>query len=124
MSVWIAVAAGGALGASLRFWLASSMNRAFGGLFPYGTLAVNVMGCALIGFIYILAMERWGIGPVLRSGILIGLLGGFTTYSAFTLETLLMVENGYFGRACINVGLTTLLCIGATWFGMLAARQL
>ena len=91
--------------------------------FPYGTLAVNVSGSLLIGFLYIL-IERMGLGIEWRAALLIGLIGAFTTFSSFSLETLNLFEQGEQLKAAMNIVLSVVLCLFATWLGMLAARQL
>ena len=120
----IVIAAGGALGSVLRFGLSTWVYAQVGRSFPYGTLAVNVLGCLLMGFLFVLFIERLASDALLRAGILIGLLGGFTTFSAFSIETINLFEQGAFTKAAINMILSLVLCVGATWLGVVFGRQL
>ncbi len=120
----LAIAAGGALGSLLRFWMSAGIHSVLGRGFPYGTLAVNVLGCLIMGVLFVLFVERWSVDSVVRAGIFIGLLGGFTTFSAFTLETFNLLDQGAYLKAGLNMAGSLILCVGATWIGVLAARQL
>jgi CrcB protein len=119
-----AIAAGGALGAVLRYWVSTTVLARTGTAFPYGTLTVNVVGSLLMGFLYIWLIERLVMGPAVRAFLLIGLLGAFTTFSTFSIETLNLIESGHPGRALVNVFASVIVCIVAAALGVLAARQL
>lgn len=120
----LAVAIGGAVGSVLRYWMSTWVYALAGRGFPWGTFAVNVFGSLLIGFIATLMLERMEVSPALRAGILIGVLGGFTTFSTFSLETLNLIEQGDFIKAILNAVVSVLACVGAAWLGLLIARQL
>ncbi len=120
----LAIALGGAAGALLRFGVVTVVAVSDGRTFPYGTMAANVFGCLTMGVLYVLFFERMAVSPELRAALLVGLLGAFTTFSSFSIETLLLVENGENARALLNVALSVFLCLGATWLGMVAGRQL
>lgn len=120
----LAIAMGGAAGALLRFGVATGVTAIVGRAFPYGTLTANVLGCLTMGVLYVLFLERMAVSPELRGALLVGLLGAFTTFSTFSIETLVLLENGENLRALMNVALSVLLCLGATWIGMVAGRQL
>lgn len=120
----LAIAAGGAIGSVLRFWMSQGVHALLGRTFPYGTLAVNVVGCLLMGFLFVLFLDRLSNEAVLRAGVLIGLLGGFTTFSAFSIETVNLIEEGALAKAALNAGLSVTLCLAATWLGVVLARQL
>jgi len=120
----LAIAAGGALGSVLRFWMSGWTHGLLGRGFPYGTLLVNVLGCLLMGVLFVWLTERVSIAPVWRAGLLIGVLGGFTTFSAFSMETLNLLEEGAQVKALLNIVLSVVASLGATWIGMMAARQL
>lgn len=116
---------GAGFGGVLRYWLSSGIHTFLGKQFPFGTLFVNVSGSLLMGFLFVLIMERFdGIGPQLRSLLLIGLLGGYTTFSSFSIETVNLIENGQWLGAGINILLSTVLCIIAAWTGVIGARLL
>ena len=124
MKQTLAIAAGGALGSALRYWVSTWVYGWLGRGFPYGTLAVNVIGCFAMGFLFVLFLERLGSDGLLRAGILIGVLGGFTTFSAFSIETFGLMEQGDYTRAMSNVAASVILCLAATWIGALAGRSL
>ena len=118
------IAGGGALGAIMRFGVSNGVHALFGRDFPYGTLTVNVLGSLLIGFLYITLLERLSLGPEWRAFIIIGVLGSFTTFSTFSLETFNLIETGALAKAIVNIVLSVSVCLLATWVGILVARQL
>ena len=118
----LAIAGGGAMGALLRFWMSTGIYNVFGRGFPYGTLAVNVLGSLLMGFLYVLLIDKLPLGPNWRAALLVGLLGAFTTFSTFSMETLNLIEEGELTRAMLNVALSVVLCLLAAWLGVLAGR--
>ncbi|WP_438970657.1 fluoride efflux transporter CrcB [Methylophaga sp.] len=120
----LAIAAGGAVGAVLRFILSNNIYRVVGRDFPYGTMAVNVLGSLLMGFLFITMVERQIVSVEWRSAILVGLLGAFTTFSTFSMETIALLEDGELLRAMMNVILSVLFCLVATWVGISVGRQL
>ena len=119
----VAIATGGAIGAVLRFWVSTGIYTLLGRNFPYGTLAVNILGCFIMGFLYILMLERF-VNTEWRSALLIGVLGAFTTFSTFSLETLNLMYSGEQTKALLNIFVSVFLCLLATWLGMQLARQL
>lgn len=124
MNKIMAVAVGGALGSVLRYGLSNWVHNFVGRGFPYGTLAVNVLGCLAMGILFVLFVERSSESTLWRAGLIIGLLGGFTTFSAFSIETFSLIEHGAMAKAIGYVTASLMLCIGATWVGVLLARQL
>jgi fluoride exporter len=120
----LAIAGGGALGAVLRFGMSSTIYRVLGRDFPYGTLAVNVLGSLLMGFLFVVLVERLAVSAEWRAALLIGLLGAFTTFSTFSFETLALFENGELLKAIANIVLSVFLCLAATWLGLSLGRQL
>ena len=124
MNQVIAIAIGGALGSVLRYWLSTGVYGFLGRGFPYGTLAVNVLGCLAMGMLFVLLVERVSDNTVLRAGILIGVLGGFTTFSSFSIETFNLIEQGAVLKAATNMAASLFVCLGATWLGVILARQL
>ena len=124
MNQLIAIAAGGAIGAVMRFMVSNWFYALLGRDFPYGTLAVNVLGSFAMGIGYILMVERTGISPEWRALLLVGFLGAFTTFSTFSIETLNLIESGELIKAGMNMMLSVLLCLVAVWGGVLIGRQL
>lgn len=120
----LAIAAGGAVGALLRYWAANGVYALLGRGFPYGTLVVNVSGSLLMGLLYVLLIERMALSPELRAGLLIGVLGAFTTFSSFSIETLNLIEQAEHLKAGLNIMLSVAVCLGATWLGLLIGRTL
>jgi CrcB protein len=124
MTQTLAIAAGGAIGALLRYWASTGVHAWLGRGFPYGTLFVNVLGSLLMGFLFVWLVDRMAAGPALRAFLLIGVLGAFTTFSTFSMETLNLMESGQFGKALLNVFASVVVCVAAAGAGVLAARQL
>lgn len=120
----LAIGLGGAVGSVLRYWMSTWVYSLLGRAFPYGTLAVNVLGCLLMGFLFVLFIDRLSDNTLLRAGLLIGVLGGFTTFSAFSMETFNLVEQGEHAKALVNMAVSVLLCVGATWAGVILGRQI
>jgi CrcB protein len=124
MNQALAIAAGGAIGALLRYWASTGVHALLGRGFPYGTLFVNVLGSLLMGFLYIWLLERMAVSPLVRAFLLIGILGAFTTFSTFSMETLNLMESGQLGKALVNIVVSVIVCVTAAALGVLAARQL
>lgn len=122
LNTYLLVGAGGAAGALARFWLSQVSYQRLGHDFPYGTLIVNVAGSLIIGFLYFWLIRRFSIDTELRGLLIIGFLGAFTTFSAFSLETVILLEQGAWLKGAIYVGLSVTLCVLASGAGMLVAR--
>ena len=120
----LAIAVGGAMGAVMRFWMSNGIYGLVGRDFPYGTLAVNVLGSLLMGFLYILFLERMSVEPEVRALLLIGFLGAFTTFSTFSIETLNLIEQADYAKAMLNMLLSVIACVAAAWFGVILGRQI
>jgi CrcB protein len=114
----------GALGCLSRYLISDWVYALLGRGFAYGTLAVNVLGAFLIGFIMEIGLRTTLIAAELRTGLAIGFLGGFTTFSTFSYETFKLLEDGELLLAGANVLLSVLTCVVLTWIGILAARVL
>ena len=124
MTQLLSIAAGGAIGALLRFWVSNGVYALLGRGFPYGTLVVNVAGSLAMGLLFVLFMERVTISAEWRAAILIGLLGSFTTFSTFSLETLNLIEQTEYLKAGLNAAVSVLACLIAAWIGLMIGRQL
>lgn len=120
---WLALLAGGGLGAVLRFSLALWVDGRAGIHFPWGTLAVNVCGCFAIGVVATLADEHALVSPTLRLFLVTGLLGGFTTFSAFGMETWQLLEDGRALAALANGGGSVLAGLAAVVAGVAITRS-
>lgn len=118
MPVWLAVALGGGSGAVLRWLVSSRLN----GALPFGTLLVNIIGSFAIGLLLVVLTER-GAGESLRAGLIVGLLGGFTTFSAFSLETLQLIESGEVKTALLYAASSLIICVLAAFAGVMLARS-
>lgn len=117
------IAVGGAIGSLSRYWVAEWVARMLGTAFPYGTLLVNVTGSVLIG---LAAGGSWdhvrlSEAPVVRSFVMVGICGGYTTFSSFSLQTLLLLQAGEWLRASVNVLLSVFACLLASWAGFALA---
>jgi CrcB protein len=119
--LWVAL--GGAAGSVARYLLARAVQSGVGGSFPYGTLTVNVAGCLAIGFLSI-RLESSLLAAHHRLAILVGLLGGFTTFSTFSYETLTMLERRQWLHGLANVLTSVTVCLAACWLGQRIARGL
>ncbi|HET7569824.1 MAG TPA: fluoride efflux transporter CrcB [Gammaproteobacteria bacterium] len=119
---YLAVAIGGAVGCCARYGLSQLIHLFYGRSFPVATLTINVLGSFALGFLFFWTLERLTIGPTLRLAILTGGLGGFTTFSTFMVETLILVEEGAFGRAALYVLLSVVLGFAAAFAGGYLSR--
>ncbi len=121
---WIGL--GGALGGMGRYWCSGVVARAFGETFPWGTIVVNVSGSLIIGFLATLMSPdgRLLVPPDARAFLAIGLLGGYTTFSSFSLQTLNLVRDGEWLWAIANIFLSLTLCLAAVWLGYIGAAAL
>lgn len=122
--LWIFI--GGGLGSAARFAVSGMVARRFGETFPWGTLTVNVTGSLIIGFFAALTAPdgRWFVANGARQFVMLGLLGGFTTFSSFSYQTLEMMRDGDWLRATGNALLSLSMCLGAVWLGHMLATSL
>ncbi|HVV92536.1 MAG TPA: fluoride efflux transporter CrcB [Hyphomicrobiales bacterium] len=124
MYTYVAIAIGGTLGCWARFGMTNLVQAIYGRNFPYATLSINLLGSFLMGFLFIETLERLAISPVLRTGILTGFVGGFTTFSTFEMETLLLTQGGEGPKAVLYVLLSVGLGFLAAFGGAYVARNL
>jgi fluoride exporter len=124
MWTYVAIAIGGTLGCWARYTQTNLVQAAFGRDFPFATMSINVLGSFLMGFLFILTLERLMIPPSVRVGVLTGVLGGYTTFSTFEMETLLLAENGELFKAALYVVLSVVIGFVAAFGGAYIARNL
>jgi CrcB protein len=124
--IYLYVAVGGALGSMARFWLANTMAVLTGTEFPYGTLLINVIGSFVISFFGMLTgtSQRFAVPYEARIFVTVGLCGGFTTFSSFSLQTMELLRTGQPGRAGIYIAASVILCLSACALGFASASAL
>ena len=123
LKTYLAVMLGGAAGTGLRMWLSGFLATRYGETFPIGTLVVNVTGCFVIGIFAALTGPEGPFltSPLTRQFVTIGVLGGFTTFSSFGLQTFNLLADGEWWRGGLNAVLSLVLCILAVWLGHIVA---
>lgn len=124
MNQLLAVAAGGAIGAVMRFLMASSVQRWSGSSFPWGTFAVNALGSFLLGFLFVWLIERSNMGELGRMAVTVGFLGAFTTFSTYSLESIRLLQSGSIALAATNIIGQVIVCLVLTFIGIQLARTL
>ncbi|MFZ4621394.1 MAG: fluoride efflux transporter CrcB [Bacteroidota bacterium] len=117
MEKYLFIGLGGFLGSIARFGIASFIQNKTESLFPYGTMAVNIAGCFIIGLLMTLFQERIIVSQNIRLFLVIGILGGFTTFSSFSYDTFAMMKSGNLFGAGLNAGMSLFGCLVATWVG-------
>jgi len=116
---YVSIALGSALGGAGRYWCSGLVARHFGETFPWGTLVVNILGSFVVGF-----ADALLAGTPVRHFVMAGLCGGYTTFSAFSLQTLNLARSGDWLRAGANVGTSVVTCLISVWLGHIAAVAL
>jgi fluoride exporter len=124
MEKYLFVGVGGMVGSICRYGLSGLFYRVMGDRFPYGTFAVNIVGCFAIGVLMSLFEGRWLVPPNVRLFLTIGILGGFTTFSTFSYETVEMLKGGNFFLASLNIVGSLFCCLFATWGGSMIGKSL
>ncbi|HFC91991.1 MAG TPA: fluoride efflux transporter CrcB [Leucothrix mucor] len=118
----IVIMIGGALGAAMRYLVSSGFYSLLGRDFPYGTLAVNVIGSFFMGVLTVLLIDRVEVDPLIKLAILVGFLGSFTTFSTFSMDTLVLINEGALSRAFLNMLTNVVVCVSAVWLGMVITK--
>ncbi len=124
MKLVLAIAAGGALGAVARHFVTSWLGQALGHGFPWGTLAVNVLGSLALGTLVELMALKWSAGPEMRAFLVVGVMGAFTTFSAFSLEVVALAERGQTAAVAGYVAASVILSVGGFLAGLRLFRLL
>lgn len=124
MTKIMAIAVGGALGALSRYWVVGVITSLFERSFPFGTLVVNILGSLLIGVLYILIIEKLDVAAEWHAILMVGFIGAFTTFSTFSLETLMLFQEGRFVAALTYIFSSVVVCLLAVAAGMWSAKQL
>jgi CrcB protein len=126
MLIYLCIAVGSALGGMARYWCSGFIAAAVGETFPWGTLIINVVGSFVIGFFATLTGPdgRLLVSSVTRQFVMVGICGGYTTFSSFSLQTLNLARDGEFLHAGLNVSLSVVLCLVSVWLGHIAAATL
>jgi len=126
LKTYFAIMCGGAFGTAMRYWLSGFLASRYGETFPVGTLVVNITGCFVIGLFNTLTGPEGSImtSSLTRQVVMIGILGGYTTFSSFSLQTLNLLQDGEWLRAGMNIFLSVLLCMVGVFLGHLLASIL
>ena len=126
MATYLWIALGSALGGVARYWSSGFVAQHIGETFPFGTLAVNILGSFAIGFVATLTAPdgRWFASSDMRQFIMLGVCGGYTTFSSFSIQTLNLVHEGEWLKAGANIVISVALCLVAVWLGHLLAAAL
>ncbi|MDF2177612.1 fluoride efflux transporter CrcB [Aliiglaciecola sp. CAU 1673] len=118
LTLYATIALGGALGACLRYFISEQTLQWFGKGFPFGTLTVNIFGSCFLGIMYGLIESEAVAGHPWRTFVSIGFIGALTTFSTFSLDTLLLLQQGAWIKAALNILLNLLCCLVAAWLGI------
>jgi fluoride exporter len=118
------VGLGGFVGTLFRYWLSGVIARRYGETFPLGTLVVNAIGCFIIGFLFYFFYDRSLTTPTARTVVLIGVIGGFTTFSSYGLQTFTLLRDGELFLALVNVVASNALGLALVWLGYVLAKAI
>lgn len=124
MKDFLAISVAAIVGANLRYLLSRLAAKEFGPAFPYGTLAINIVGSFIVGFFVIWTTERVLVDPRWRLLVVIGFCGSFTTFSSYAFDSMSFLDHGQWGLMLANVLANNLLCLGGALAGMALARVL
>jgi fluoride exporter len=124
MNTYLAIAVGGAFGAMSRYWISQSVERLNGSGFPLGTFTVNLLGSFLIGVLFILFAEKLQIAEQWRPLFIVGFLGAMTTFSTFSLDALLLFQQGHYNTALFYIFSSVVACLFAAYMGIQFTRIL
>lgn len=122
MAIYLTIALGGSIGAIARYWLTALVNQSSQTNYPLGTFLVNIAGSLMIGIFYVVFAEKVSLDAYWRSLVIVGFIGAMTTFSSFSLEALLLFEQGLYNTALLYIVSSVLLCVMATYAGMQITR--
>src|SRR5215831_8727600 len=114
----------GMLGTLTRYWMSGWADRWWGGTFPFGTFLVNASGCLAIGFLFYVTEEKYLVDPAIRSAILVGFLGGFTTFSSYAVQSFNLLRDGEIFVASANILASNVFGLVLVWAGYILARAI
>ena len=124
MTVYLAIALGGSLGAVSRYWVSSKTYLWAGTELPFGTLMVNISGSLVMGFLAVILTEKIQISEELKFALLVGFLGSYTTFSTFALDALQAIQNGAIMKVAVYILISVFGSLLGVWMGYLSARLL
>lgn len=124
MTKILAIAIGGAFGALSRYWVVGVITSLFERSFPFGTLVVNILGSLLIGILYVLIIEKLDVAAEWHAILMVGFVGAFTTFSTFSLEALMLLQEGRVAAAVTYILSSVVACLLAVSVGILVTKQL
>jgi CrcB protein len=124
MSKLFLIGLAGFIGTLSRYWMSGVVAKRYGETFPMGTLVVNLFGCFLVGLLFYLLEERFLVNQTARTAVLIGLLGGFTTFSSFGLQTFTLIQDRQVGLAVLNIAASNVIGLLLVWAGYTMAKVL
>ena len=119
---WLVIGLGGGVGAATRYLVSRQMELLLGSYLPFGTLTVNALGSWMLGFLSVYLLDRPEISPLVRMGLAVGFLGAFTTFSTFSYESVMLLQEGDFERALMSIVANLVFCLGLCYLGILSAR--
>lgn len=122
MQRFILIGLAGFAGTLLRYWLSESIAKRYGEAFPTGTVIVNLIGCFLAGLLFYLLFDRYPVSQTMRMVVLVGLLGGLTTFSSFGLQTFTLLRDGQMGLAFLNIAVSNVGGLLMVWAGYSLAK--
>ena len=124
MNTYIMIAIGGAFGAISRSWITTNFDKLYPAAFPWGTFIVNLIGSFFIGILFVIFSEKLPLADNIRSLLMVGFLGAMTTFSTFSLDALLLIEQGHYNAAFSYLLTSVIVCLVATFIGISIARML
>jgi fluoride exporter len=119
----IVIGIAGLVGTLARYWISGALDRWWGGTFPFGTMIVNLIGCLAIGVLFH-SMERYLVDPIVRSAVLVGFLGGFTTFSSYAVQSFNLLRDGEMFLAGANIVISNIVGLFLVWVGYAVSRIL